>query len=75
VNREKREERSPGRVVAGGFADTDEALFGKRLRMPGIFLEGIQILGLNANEGVNYPNQRLVGGPGIVRRRDNKTRR
>jgi hypothetical protein len=57
--------------VAGGFTGTDKTLFGKRLRMTGIFLEGIQILGLYTYEGVNCPSQTLVRGPGIARRRDN----
>ena len=38
--------------MTGKFAERDETCFGKRLRMPGIFLEGIQILGLLTNEGV-----------------------
>ncbi len=59
--------------MAGEFAERDETCFGKRLRMPGIFLEGIQILGLHTNEGVTCQNQRLVRGPGIVRRQDNET--
>ena len=58
--------------MAGEFAEREETCFGKRLRMPGIFLEGIQILGLHTNEGVTRQNQRLVRGPGIVRRQDNE---
>src|SRR4051812_48556867 len=38
-NGEKGGEQRPRRLVAGGFADADETCFGKRLRMPGIFLE------------------------------------
>jgi hypothetical protein len=57
MNREKREERCPTRVVAGEVAERDETCFGKRLRMPGIFLEGIQILGLHTNEDVTCQNQ------------------
>jgi len=72
VNGEKREERCPRRVVAGEFAERDETCLGKRLRMPGIFLERIQILGLHTNEGVTCQNGRLVRGPGIVRRRDDE---
>jgi len=73
VNRENREERCPRRVVAGEFAGRDETCFGKRLRMPGTFLEGIRILGLHTNEGDTCQNQRLVRGPGIVSRQDDET--
>src|ERR1700730_1935409 len=63
VNRERKQERCPRRVVAGEFAERNETCFGKRLSMPGIFLEGIQILGLHTNEGVICQNQRLARGP------------
>jgi hypothetical protein len=71
VDREKGEERCPRRVLAGEFAERDETCFGKRSGIPGIFLEGIQILGLDTNEGVTCQSQRLVQG--IVRRQGNET--
>jgi hypothetical protein len=74
VNREKREETCPSRVVAGEFAERDETCFGKRLRVPGIFVEGIRILGLRTNEEVTRESQRLVRSPAIVRPQDNETR-
>lgn len=61
--------------MSEGLAETDETWFGRCLRMPGIFLQGIQILGLHTNEGVTDQNQRLVRGPSIVRRRDSETAR
>ena len=59
--------------MAGEFATRDETCFGKRLRMPGIFLEGIQILGLRTNEGATCQNHRLVRGPSIVRRQEKES--
>jgi hypothetical protein len=73
VNRERRQEMCARRVVPGEFAERDETCFGKRLSMPGIFLERIQILGLHTNEAVSCQKQRLVRAPGFVRRQDNKT--
>jgi hypothetical protein len=74
VNREKREKRCPRRAVAGEFAERVETCSDKPLRMPGIFLEEIQILGLRTKERVNgCQNQRLVRCPGIVRGQDNET--
>ncbi len=73
VIREEWEERCPRRVVAREFAERDETCFGKRLRMPGIFLEGIRILGLHTNEGVTCQDRTLVRGPGIVRRQADET--
>ena len=61
--------------MAGEFAERDENCFGKRLRMPRIFLGGIQILGLDTNEAVTCQNQRRLRGPGIVRRQDNESGR
>jgi hypothetical protein len=60
LNREKREESCPRRVVGEGLAETDETWFGRCLRMPGTFLQGIQILGLHTNEGVTDQNQRIA---------------
>ena len=73
VNREKREETCPSRVVAGEFAERDETCFGKRLRVPEIFVEGVRILGLRANEEVTRLSERLVRGSGTVRPQDDET--
>jgi hypothetical protein len=70
MSREKREDRCPERVVAGKSAERNETRFEKRLGVPGIFLQGIQILGLHTNEGVSCQNPRLVRGPAIVKRQD-----
>ena len=56
--------------MAGEFAARDETCFEKRLRMPGIFLAEIQILSLYTNDRVTCQHQRIVRGPGIVRRQD-----
>jgi hypothetical protein len=73
VNREKREETCPRRVVAGELALRDETCFGKRVRRPEIFVERVRILGLHTNEDVTRQSQTLVRSPGIVRRQDNET--
>jgi hypothetical protein len=46
--------------VAGEFAERDETCSGKRVRMPGIFLDTIQILGLHTNEGVTCQRSRIA---------------
>jgi hypothetical protein len=74
VNREKREETCPSRVVAGEFAERDETCVGKRLRVPGIVAEGVRILGLRTNEEVTRESQRHVRSPTIVSPQDNETR-
>ncbi len=73
LNREKRENSCPSRVVAGEFAGRDEICSGKRLRVLGILAEGVRFLGLRANEQVTRQSERLVRRPGIVRPQDNET--
>jgi hypothetical protein len=66
LNRKKRGEGCPRRVVAGELAERGETDFGKWLRMPGIFLEGIQVLSLETDEGVICEQDWLLKTLGIV---------
>jgi hypothetical protein len=73
VDREKRREICPSRVVAGEFAERDGTRFGDRSGVTGILVEGVQILGGHTNEEVTRQGRRLVRSTGIVRPRGDET--
>jgi len=59
--------------VPGGSADREVDRFGKRLGMPGTFLQGIQVLGLQTNKQVTCQDQGAGRGSAIVRGQDDET--